>query len=128
MSDASTTVESKLQHAGMPVIAIAEIFGISGRRSELVELLTRTEQHARELPGSRRYVFAADLETPNQFVLLSEWDTHEDMAAYHRSEQFARYQVELHGLLARPSEMTVYSVTDTLRPVPGGPPDPRDAD
>ena len=44
----------------MPIIAIAEIFGISGRRSELAALLTVTEQHAREFPGSRRYVFAAD--------------------------------------------------------------------
>jgi quinol monooxygenase YgiN len=112
----------------MPVIAIAKIFGIHGRRSELVALLTRTAEHARELPGSRRYIFAADLETPDEFVLVSEWDTHDAMAAYHRSEQFARYQFELHGLLARASEMTIYSVTDELRPVPSGPPDPRDAD
>ena len=112
----------------MPVIAIAEIFGISGRRRELVDLLTRTQQHARELPGARRYVFAADLVMPDRFVLVSEWDTEDSMATYHRSEQFARYQRELHGLLARASEMTVYSITDVLRPIPSGPPDPRDAD
>lgn len=112
----------------MPVIAIADLFGISGRRAELTALLARTEQHVRRLPGSRRYVFAARLETPDEFVLLSEWDTHGAMDAYHRSDAFARYQFELHGLLARPSEMIVYSATDTVRPVPGGPPDPRDAD
>jgi len=112
----------------MPVIAIAEIFGISGRRNELVALLTRTEQHVRELAGSRRYVFAARLDTPDQFVLVSEWETHDAMDAYHRSDRFARYQFELSGLLARPSEMTVYSVTDAVRPVPSGPLDPRDAD
>ena len=112
----------------MPIIAIAEIFGISGRRSELAALLTRSEQHAREFPGARRYVFAADLETPDHFVLVSEWDTHDAMAAYHRSQQFARYQFQLHGLVTRASEMTVYSVTDAVRPVPSGPPDPRDAD
>jgi len=112
----------------MPVIAIAEIFGISGRRNDLVALLTRTEQHVRELAGSRRYVFAARLDTPDQFVLVSEWETHDAMDAYHRSDRFARYQFELSGLLARPSEMTVYSVTDAVRPVPSGPLDPRDAD
>ena len=112
----------------MPVIAIAEIFGISGRRDELVALLARTEQHVRGLEGSRRYVFAAALETPDQFVLVSEWDTRDAMEAYYRSEHFAGYQFELSGLLARPSEMTVYSVTDTLRPVAGGLLDPRDAD
>jgi quinol monooxygenase YgiN len=112
----------------MPVIAIAEIYGINGRRNELVALLRRTEQAAREFSGSRRYVFAARLELPDQYVLVSEWDSHDAMDAYHRSEQFARYQFELGGLLARPSEMIVYSAMDAVRPVPSGPLDPRDAD
>jgi quinol monooxygenase YgiN len=112
----------------MPVIAIAEIYGVSGRRAELVDLLTRTQQHVRGLPGARRYVFTARLDTPDEFLLVSEWDSHEAMAAYHRSEPFARYQFDLNGLLARPSEMTVYSVTEAVRPVPSGPIDPRDAD
>ena len=93
----------------MPVIAIAEIFGVSGRRVELVALLSRTERHVRELAGSRRYLFAAQLEAADQFVLLSEWDTHDAMDAYHRSEQFARSQFELSGLVARPSEMAIYT-------------------
>jgi quinol monooxygenase YgiN len=112
----------------MPVIAIAEIFGIRGRRDELVDLLTRTERQARGFAGGRRYYFAARLAEPDEFVLVSEWDTEAALAAYHRSEQFARYQHELHGLLARPSEMTIYTVTETVRPVPSAPLDPRDAD
>ena len=112
----------------MPVIAIADIFGISGRRSELLDLLTRTEERARRQPGARRYAFAARLDAPDQLVLVSEWDSYEAMASYHRSEEFARYQFELDGLLARPSEMTIYSVSEIVRPVPSGPLDPRDAD
>jgi quinol monooxygenase YgiN len=112
----------------MSVLAIAEIFGVSGRRAELTALLARTEQEARQLPGSRRYLFATRVESPDDFVLLSEWETHEAMEAYYRSGVFARYQFDLNGLLARPSEMTVYSVADTVRPVASGPPDPRDAD
>jgi quinol monooxygenase YgiN len=111
----------------MPVIAIAQIHGISGRRSELRELLRRTERHVRELPGARRYTFAAGLDDPDEIVLVSEWDSGEAMAAYHRSDAFANYQLDLHGLLARPSEMTVYTVQRTVHPVAGGPPDPRDA-
>lgn len=111
----------------MPVIAVAEIFGISGRRSELLDVLTRAERHVRQLPGVRRYAFAARLDAPDEFVLISEWDSHDALVAYHRSERFAAYQLDLHGLLARPSEMTIYSVIDELRPVPSGPPDPRDA-
>jgi quinol monooxygenase YgiN len=114
--------------SAVPVIAIADIFGISGRRRELKALLGRTEQEARGVPGSRRYTFAATVEDPDHFVLVGEWDTHAAMDAHHRSEAFARYQFELGGLLARPSEMTVYSVAGAVRPVPSGQLDPRDAD
>jgi quinol monooxygenase YgiN len=112
----------------VPVIAIADIFGISGRRRELRALLARTEQEVRGVPESRRYFFAASVEDPDRFVLVSEWDTRDAMDAHYRSDAFARYQFELGGLLARPSEMTVYSVTDAVRPVPSGQLDPRDAD
>ena len=112
----------------MPVIAIADIHGISGRRAELSALLARTEHQVRGLPGSRRYAFASRVEAPDEFVLLSVWDSQAAMDAYHRSDAFADYQHALHGLLARPSEMTVYAVVDSVRPIPGGLPDPRDAD
>ena len=112
----------------MSVIAIADIFGISGRRRELTALLSRTEQHVRRLPGSRRYAFAARIEAPDEFVLVAEWDSEAAMDAYYRSEAFARYQFDLAGLLARPSELTMYSVSATSHPVASGPLDPRAAD
>jgi hypothetical protein len=55
-------------------------------------MLRRTERHVRERAGPRRYAFAERLDTPDQFVLVSEWDTHEAMTSYHRSEEFARYR------------------------------------
>jgi quinol monooxygenase YgiN len=112
----------------MHVVAIADIFGVSGRRDELAALLRRTEQQARQQQGARRYVFTAHLGDPDHYVLVSEWETLDAMEAYHRSEQFASYQFALNGLLARPSEMIIYSVAGEMRPVPSGPMDPRDAD
>jgi quinol monooxygenase YgiN len=112
----------------MPVLAIADIFGIRGRREELVALLARTERAARDSPGARRYTFAALVEDADRYVLVSEWDSEEAVDAYHRSDTFARYQFDLDGLLARPSEMTIYTVADAVRPVASGPPDPRQAD
>jgi hypothetical protein len=50
------------------------------------------------------------------------------MDAHYGSESFARFQFSLDGLLARPSEMTVYDVSGSARPVASGPMDPRDAD
>ncbi len=49
------------------------------------------------------------------------------MAAYHRSDEFAGYQHDVHDLIERSSEMTIYTVTEQVRPLPGEQ-DPRDAD
>ena len=112
----------------MVVIAVAEIFGISGRRDELAALLERFESWAGGEPGCRRYVFAATLADPSWFVLLSEWKSREALDAHYRSAGFADFQLGLDGLLARPSELTVYSAEDAVRPLDTRPMDPRDAD
>jgi quinol monooxygenase YgiN len=104
------------------------MFGISGRRSELVDLLERFEGQAAVEPGCRRYTFAAALSDPDRFVLVSEWDSQEELDAHYGSEVFAAFQFGLEGLLARPSEMIVYSVGESVRPLNTRPMDPRDAD
>jgi quinol monooxygenase YgiN len=104
------------------------MFGIGGRRQELAELLERFERWASRERGCRRYLFAARLADPSQFVLVSEWDSDEALDAHYRSEAFASFQFELDGLLARPSELTVYSARGAVRPLNARPMDPRDAD
>jgi quinol monooxygenase YgiN len=112
----------------MAVVAIADLYGISGRRDELVALLARAEREAAAQSGCIRYSFAATLADPDRFVLVSEWRDQAAMDAHYRSQAFASFQFSLDGLLARPSDMTVYSVTAAARPVASGPMDPRDAD
>jgi quinol monooxygenase YgiN len=110
------------------VIVIAEMFGISGRRSELAGLLERFGGWARGESGCRRYVSAATLGDPDRFLVVSEWETQEALDAHYRSEAFADFQLGLDGLLARPSESTVHSVQASVRPLDTRPMDPRDAD
>jgi quinol monooxygenase YgiN len=109
-------------------MAVGDMFGISGRRAELQSLLARSEEEAAAAPGCRRYVFAATLADPDHVVLVSEWESQEALDAHHRSEAFAAFQLGLEGLLARPSEMTVHTVAESVRPVNTRPMDPRDAD
>lgn len=112
----------------MVVIAIGEIFGISGRRDELAGLLERFERWAAGEPGCRRYLFAATLADPSRFVFVSEWESQAALDAHYRSIAFAEFQTELDGLLARPSELTLYSARGAIRPLNTRPMDPRDAD
>jgi quinol monooxygenase YgiN len=112
----------------MSVIAVADIFGIGGRREALVAALARAEREAAEQPGCVRYSFAATLAEADHFVLISEWRDRAALDAHYASPEFASFQFSLDGLLARPSEMTVYSVSGSARPLASGPMDPRDAD
>jgi quinol monooxygenase YgiN len=110
------------------VIAIADMFGISGRRLELAALLERFEPLAAGDPGCRRYTFTATLADPSRFVLVSEWESQEALDAHYRSKAFADFQFGLEGLLARPSALTVYTAKGAVRPSNTRPMDPRDAD
>lgn len=112
----------------MPVVAIAEMYGISGARQELLARLADAERAAAGKPGCRRYTFAATLADPDQFVLVSEWEDQASMDAHYASEDFAQFQFGLRGLLAKPSDMVVHVVSETTRLLPSGPMDPRDAD
>lgn len=112
----------------MAVIAVADMFGISGRREELTRVLERFERWATGEPGCTRYVFAATLADPSRFVLFSEWESQDALDAHYRSDEFTEFQLGLDGLLARPSELTVYSAERPVRPLNTRPMDPRDAD
>ncbi len=112
----------------MSVIAFAELFGIAGRRPELVALLEDAERRVAAEPGCRRYTFAATLADPDRFLLVSEWTEQDALDAHYRSEAFATFQFGLDGLLARPSAMTVYGVAESVRPLDTTQMDPRDAD
>jgi quinol monooxygenase YgiN len=112
----------------MTVIAVADMFGIAATRDELMALMERLGREAARQPGCTRYTFAATLADPDQFVLLSEWEDQGALDAHYRSEAFSEFQFALDGLLARPSELTVYSVDAAVRPLNSQPMDPRDAD
>jgi quinol monooxygenase YgiN len=112
----------------MSIVAVADIFGISGRRHELVDVLADAERDAADQPGCLRYVFAATIADRDHFVLIGEWQDEAAMDTHYGSSGFATFQFSLNGLLARPSRMTVYSVSGSARPLASGPMDPRDAD
>ena len=104
------------------------MYGISGRRSELLTALAAAERAAVDQPGCLRYSFAATLADPDRFLLLSEWQDQASLDAHYASPDFADFQFAVGGLLARPSEMTLYEVDGAVRPVASGIKDPRDAD
>jgi quinol monooxygenase YgiN len=104
------------------------MYGIAGRRQELTAALAGAERDATGRDGCLRYSVAATLADPDHFVITSEWRDQAAVDAHYGSREFATFQMALDGLLARPSEMTMFDVAGEVRPVPSAPMDPRDAD
>ena len=109
-------------------LVIADMFGIAGRRSELLAVLADAGGDAARQEGCVRYTVAADLTDPDHYVVVEEWRNDALLHAHYSSASFERFRFALHGLLARPSEAKIHLIGETRRPVASGPMDPRDAD
>ncbi|MCW2992234.1 MAG: hypothetical protein JWM73_2828 [Solirubrobacterales bacterium] len=112
----------------MAIVAVADLYGLAGRRAELEALLAAEEREAAAQPGCVRYSFGHAVTEPDRFVLIAEWSGQAAIDAHYRSARFAAFQAALGGLLARPSSMTQYAVGAITHPIATGPMDPRDAD
>jgi quinol monooxygenase YgiN len=110
------------------VVAVTRIHGIAGRRAELRELMRRAEAVAASEPGCLRYQFGITLGGADEYVHVQEWAADDAFDAHQRSPGFRDYQLGLVDLLARPSEMEVHRVSETVAPRPSAPMDPRTAD
>lgn len=110
------------------VVAITQIHGIAGRRSDLRALMAETEPRVSAEPGCVQYRFAAALGAPDEYVHVQEWASEDAWRAHQTSSAFRDYQHGLFDLLARPSEMKIHRHAQTTVPEPSGPPDPRTVD
>jgi quinol monooxygenase YgiN len=110
------------------VVVVGEIHSLLGRRDELLELLLDTQVRVREEPGCVLYAFAEVVGEPGAFLVVQEWRDEAALERHYRSAPFLRYQEAVGDLLARPSELRVHRVSETLRPEQGAAMDPRRAD
>ena len=109
-------------------VVIGDVYGLVGRPSELAELLRETQDEARSSPGCLSYAFAEVVGEPGHYLVVQEWRDVGAMDAHYTSIAFQRYQYRVGEFLARPSEVRLHHVRQTLRLVDGAPQDPRRAD
>ncbi len=110
------------------VIVVGDLHTLVLRREEVVALFRETEAAVRQEPGCLRYTFAEAVGEPGRYVVVQEWRDEGSMRAHYRSEAFAGYQARIEDLLARPSEVRIHLLAETIRPEPSGPMNPARAD
>ena len=112
----------------MSVIIVGEIHALVGRAAELVDLLDETQKRARLEDGCLRYAFAEVVGAPGRYVVVQEWRDETALEAHYQAPSFARYRDRVGELLARPSDVRLHRVAETVRFADPGPMDPRRAD
>jgi quinol monooxygenase YgiN len=110
------------------VVLVGDIYALVGREAELAELLRETQDRARREPGCVAYTFAEAVADPGRYVLIEEWRDEAALEAHHASAAFAAYQARVGEFLARPSEVRLHRVAESVQLADPGPMDPRRAD
>jgi quinol monooxygenase YgiN len=82
------------------------------RRDDAVRLALRMAAATRAEPGCVEYRFFADLEDPNRFFLFEHWESDEALARHFQTPHMAEFRQHLPGLLAGPSTVRRYTVSD----------------
>ena len=113
---------------GVSSVVVGDIYALVGRAGELVELLRETQERARSEPGVVAYAFAEVVGDAGHYIVVQEWRDEAALEAHYASPAFRRYQDRVGEFLARPTEVRLHRVTQTLGLADPGPMDPRRAD
>jgi|GEM_PF-1474870 len=115
MDTGRTTATSRL--------LVARVHGLAGRRDELRAALDALAGAALDEPGCRQFD-VLELNDPGELLLLVHWESEDAMRAHFATDHYRRYREGVGPLLARPSDVVVHHVAQTLRPVDPNLPDP----
>jgi quinol monooxygenase YgiN len=104
-------------------LLIACVHGLAGRRAELRAALGDLAAAALGEPGCRQFD-VLELDDPGEHLLLVDWESEHAMRAHFATGHYRRYREAVGPFLARPSDVVVHHVAQTVRPVDPNPPDP----
>ena len=97
-------------------VVVARLEGLTGRATELRELLADRARAVRGEPGCTGYEVAELVGEPATFLLVQTWASADALRAHFSTEAHAEYQHAVDELLANPSRVVVHEVASTTHP------------
>jgi quinol monooxygenase YgiN len=105
------------------LLLVAEVHGLVGRDAEVRAALADLADGSAAEPRLVRFRVLAAGE-PGEYVLLQEWADEAALRAHYRTPHYRRYRERVGELLARPSDVVVHHVRETVHARDPNPPDP----
>jgi quinol monooxygenase YgiN len=107
----------------MSVLLVAEVHGRTALAPQLGALLRELADASRAEPQCIGFrVLAA--EESGEFVLLGSWSSETAMRKHYDTSHYRRYRDQVEPLLARPSDVVVYHISNIVHARDPNPPDP----
>jgi quinol monooxygenase YgiN len=103
------------------IIAVGDIFVQIPRREDVRELMRATQARVRGQTGCMSYEFAETLDDPGHFLIVQQWRDRAALDEHFRSQAFVDYQARIGPHLVRTSELALYVVEESFRPVESSP-------
>jgi len=91
------------------ILVIISMNTLSEKRKELSQTVTSLINLIRAEKGCQRCDFCQNMEGENEFCLLEEWDTHEDLKHHLKAGSFSVLRGAM-ILLQKPYEMMIYTI------------------
>jgi quinol monooxygenase YgiN len=104
-------------------LLISEMHGLAGRADELEGLLNDLAEQGRRESGCLRYSILRRQDV-GEFVVVAHWRDEAALREHYHGAPYARYRAAVGELLARPSDVTVHHVAETIHALDPDPPDP----
>lgn len=99
------------------VLALGDLHTQIPQRAEVERVMRDAQTAARERDGCESFAFAAAVGEPGRYLIVARWRDRAAMDAHYRSPAFAAYQAAIAPLLVSDSELQIYVVEQTVRPV-----------
>ena len=104
-------------------LLISEMHGLAGRAGELQGLLDELAAGARGEDGCLTFSVSRHAQV-GEFVVISHWRDEEALRRHFRGDAYERYRAAVDELLARPSNVTVHHVAQSVHAIDPDLPDP----
>jgi quinol monooxygenase YgiN len=101
----------------LAIIVLGDVYAQIPHLEAVRGLMRETQERARKQPGCVSYSFAETLDEPGRFLIVQEWSDQAALEGHYRSETYADFQAKLELLLLHSSDLRIYLVEKTIRPV-----------
>ncbi|MPQ98183.1 antibiotic biosynthesis monooxygenase [Modestobacter sp. I12A-02628] len=95
------------------ILVIAAAHARPDRREDMVALLAGLARRSRGEQGCTSYVFTSDIEDPNAFTSIEQWESREDLDRHMGTPELAEALSKLPDMITAEPTITVHEVSRT---------------